>query len=67
MNDKEANQQLVVKPGFLSINQITAVYGLSRSYLYQLRYERKILHYELGSRTFIKVAELEDLIERGKK
>lgn len=59
--------ELIIKPGFLPISQVTKVYGLSRSYLYQLRYERKLLHYQLGSRTFIRTTELEDLIERGRK
>ena len=54
-------------PEFVTIQQAQDLFGLSRSYLYKLRYERKIFHYELGQRTYIKVAELNDLIQQGKK
>lgn len=59
--------ELVFRPDYLPVNLITKFYGISRAYLYQLKYQRKISHYELGSRTFIKVSELEDLIQRGMK
>jgi hypothetical protein len=59
--------ELIIKPGFLPIKKVTEIYGLSRAYIYQLRYARKLFHYELGSRTFIDVVELENLIKSGKK
>jgi hypothetical protein len=54
-------------PEFLSINKARDLYGLSRSYLYKLRYERKIFHYSLGGKTFVKTAEINELLEAGKK
>src|SRR3712207_8507214 len=30
-------QQILIKPEFLPLNQVTKIYGLSRAYLYQLR------------------------------
>lgn len=67
MKEKERIEQLVIEPEYLPMNHITKIYGLSRAFLYQLKYERKIFHYSLGSRTFIKVSELEELIAKGKK
>lgn len=54
-------------PQFITLKQAQELYGMSRTTLYRLRHERKIFHYLLGDKTYIKVAELDDLIERGKK
>ena len=54
-------------PEYITIKQAQELYGLSRSYLYKLRYDRRIFHYSLGEKTFIKVSELNALIEAGKK
>lgn len=64
---EEAPTSILIKPDYLPIKQIVKIYGVSRTYLYTLRYERLISHYHLGTKTFIKVSELEDLIKKGKK
>ena len=70
---KEQNEQDVqddtqlFKPGYLPLEKIKSIYGISVSYLYKLRYERRLFHYSLGARTFINIEELEALICNGKK
>jgi hypothetical protein len=59
--------KIVINQGFMPLKLVTPVYHLSTSYLYKLRYERKLFHYTLGSKTFIEVEELEALIRSGKK
>jgi hypothetical protein len=54
-------------PEFITLAQAKDLYGLSRTTLYRLRYDRKIFHYSLGDKTFVRVSELNELIEAGKK
>lgn len=52
---------------YLPLQQVPIRYNLSISYLYKLRYQRRLFHYSLGAKIFIRVSELEALIGSGKK
>jgi hypothetical protein len=58
---------VVIQQKYMPLEMVNKLYGISISYLYKLRYQRKLFHYNLGKRTFIDIKELEELIKKGKK
>lgn len=48
---------------FLPLRLVAVKYHISESYLYKLHYQQKIKFYKLGSLTYVKSSELENLFE----
>lgn len=63
----DAPKELQIDQKFLPLERAMEAFGLSRSYFYKLKAERRLFHFSLGSRVFIDKDELERLIASGRK
>jgi hypothetical protein len=57
--------EFTIRQKFLGIPEAQAFFSLSRAMLYKLRERGKIKFYHLGAKPYVKVEELESLIESG--
>ena len=51
-----------VQVKFVSLKQTQEIFGVSRSFLYQLKSKGKLKFYHVESKPFIKISEFEDLM-----
>ena len=56
------NQKIVQRVNFVSLVQAQEIFGVSRSFLYQLKGKDKLQFYYVESKPFIKISEFESLM-----
>jgi excisionase family DNA binding protein len=62
-----STQPVVDEPNVLDVNQAAGYLGVSPSFIRRLAYERRLVHYKVGSKVRFRRTDLEQFIEDGKR
>jgi len=62
-----STQPVVDEPNVLDVNQAAGCLGVSPTFIRRLAYERRLVHYKVGSKVRFRRTDLEKFIEDGKR